>query len=102
MVGSLSGVQLPITAFAVIFAFLAEPITGNSIQLWLGTLFLLLPKALSITVAGKLPKNLLIHRLLPKGALKINELETGRLQAFHLSIWWCGHTLFYRRNSIRK
>jgi len=55
----------------VVFAFLAEPFIGNSIQLWLGTLLFLLPKVIALTVSGKLPKSRMIHKALPKGALKI-------------------------------
>lgn len=54
-----------------VFAFLAEPFIGNSIQLWLGTLLFLLPKVVAFTVSGKLPKSKVIHKALPKGALKI-------------------------------
>jgi hypothetical protein len=54
-----------------VFAFLAEPFIGNSIQLWLGTLLFLLPKIIALTVSGKLPKSRMIHKALPKGALKI-------------------------------
>jgi hypothetical protein len=55
----------------VVFALLAEPFIGNSIQLWLGTLLFLLPKVVALTVSGKLPKSLMVHKALPKGALKI-------------------------------
>lgn len=55
----------------VVFIFLAEPFIGNSIQLWLGVLLLLLPKVLSLTLAHKLPKSKIIYRFLPKGALKL-------------------------------
>lgn len=64
-------ISLAIAFKTAAFAFLAEPFIGNSIQLWLGILLFLLPKVISITVAGQLPKSELIHRLLPKGALKI-------------------------------
>jgi hypothetical protein len=55
----------------LVFTFLAEPFIGNSIQLWLGTLLFLLPKVIALTVSGKLPKSRMIHKALPKGALKI-------------------------------
>ena len=55
----------------LIFAFLAGPFIGNSIQLWLGTLLFLLPKIIALTVSEKLPKSRMIHKALPKGALKI-------------------------------
>ena len=54
-----------------IFALLAEPFIGNSIQLWLGILLFALPKIFALTVAPLLPKSKLIFRSIPKGALKI-------------------------------
>jgi hypothetical protein len=63
--------SLAIAFKTAVFAFLAEPFIGNSIQLWLGIFLFLLPKVVSITVAGRLPKSKLIHKVLPKGALKI-------------------------------
>lgn len=65
--------QLLITAIfkTVVFAFLAEPFIGNTIQLWLGTFLFILPKIIAITVSEKLPKSKTLHKTLPKGALKI-------------------------------
>ena len=54
-----------------VFAFLAEPFIGNSLQLWLGILLFILPKLLALTVAPKFPKSGNIFRGIPKGALKI-------------------------------
>lgn len=54
-----------------IFAFLAEPFIGNTIQLWLGIFLFVLPKVLAMTVVEILPKSKSIHKFLPKGALKI-------------------------------
>ena len=63
--------SLAIAFKTAVFAFLAEPFIGNSIQLWLGIILFLLPKIVSITIAGRLPKSRTIYKALPKGALKI-------------------------------
>jgi hypothetical protein len=63
--------SLAIAFKTAVFAFLAEPFIGNSIQLWLGILLFLFPKVVSITVAERLPKSKAIYKVLPKGALKI-------------------------------
>ncbi|MFZ2227289.1 MAG: hypothetical protein WAU98_02210 [Candidatus Nanopelagicaceae bacterium] len=54
-----------------LFIFLAEPFIGNSIQLWLGVLLFLLPRALSMTLTHRIPKSKTLYRFLPKGALKL-------------------------------
>ena len=54
-----------------IFAFLAEPFIGNSIQLWLGIALFVFPKISAITISRKLPKSKVVQKILPKGALKI-------------------------------
>ena len=54
-----------------VFALLAEPFIGNSIQLWLGILIFLLPKVVSISIAEKLPKSKTIYKARPKGAVMI-------------------------------
>lgn len=54
-----------------VFAFLAEPFIGNSIQLWLGTALFIFPKLFTITISEKMPKSKTLHKSLPKGALKI-------------------------------
>lgn len=68
-----SKVQIVITMVfkTIVFAFLAEPFIGNSIQLWMGTLLFLLPKIIALTVSGKFPKSRMVYKALPKGALKI-------------------------------
>ena len=55
----------------LVFAFLAEPFIGNSIQLWLGILLFILPKIIAVTSAHRFPKSGTIHRVMPKGAFKI-------------------------------
>lgn len=66
-------IQLSISILlkTMVFAFLAEPFIGNSIQLWLGILLFVLPKIIAVTSAHKFPKSGTIHRVIPKGALKI-------------------------------
>lgn len=64
-------ISIAILCKTAIFAFLAEPFIGNSIQLWLGILVFALPKVFALTLGGRLPKSHLIHKTLPKGALKI-------------------------------
>ena len=65
--------QLILTALSkgAIFAFLAQPFIGNSIQLWLGVFLFILPKIVAVTVSEKFPKSKTLHKSLPKGALKI-------------------------------
>lgn len=65
--------QLFLTAIfkSAIFAFLAEPFIGNTIQLWLGVMLFILPKIVAITVSEKFPKSKTLHKSIPKGALKI-------------------------------
>ena len=66
-------VQLSISILlkTIVFAFLAEPFIGNSIQLLLGILLFALPKMIAVTSSHKFPKSSAIHRAMPKGALKI-------------------------------
>jgi len=65
--------QLLLTAIVktAIFAFLAQPFIGNTIQLWLGVLLFILPKIIAITVSERFPKSKSLHKSIPKGALKI-------------------------------
>jgi hypothetical protein len=54
-----------------IFAIVMETFVGINIQLFLGTLFFILPNILKLSAVHILPKSRLLHFAIPKGAMKI-------------------------------
>lgn len=54
-----------------IFVELAMPFIGFNIKLLLGTILMAAPTVIGLTIGKKLPKTLILYRLLPTGAFKI-------------------------------
>ena len=62
-------ISLEIKTF--VFVMIAIPFVGFNIQLLLGTILFLIPSITNLTFASRLPKFPGIHRILPKGVLRI-------------------------------